>query len=92
MFKKYQPERSVNVLKSLSNPFRVKLLYGLAQNKSTIEAAEDAKITPSEQRFHIHTLKVYGLLDDGPEGGHLSRPCQDLVSVLLARNYQSHEL
>jgi len=82
MFRKYQPERSVNVLKSLSNPVRVKLLYGLAQNKSAIEAAEDIEITPSELKFHIHTLKVYGLLEDGPEGVRLTEKGVFLISYL----------
>ena len=82
VIRKNQPERSVNVLKSLSNPVRVKLLYGLAQNKSAIDAAKDAEITPSELKFHVHTLKVYGLLEDGPEGIRLTEKAIWLISYL----------
>lgn len=60
--RKVQPDRSVNVLRSLSNPIRMRLLYGLAQGASLSELEVMLGLTKAELGFHLRTLQVYGLV------------------------------
>jgi Zn finger protein HypA/HybF involved in hydrogenase expression len=61
------PDRSVNVLKSLSNPVRVRLLYGLAQGTRPGDVCESLDITGPELEYHLLALETYGLITR--EGG-----------------------
>jgi len=52
----------VNVLKSLSNPVRVKLLYGLAQGSKVDEIGEEVGLSEAELAYHLRALYTYGLI------------------------------
>ena len=68
--RKIQPDRSVNVLKSLSNPVRVRLLYGLAQGEIPTDMRESLDITGAELEYHLLALETYDLITR--EGGVFS--------------------
>lgn len=68
----------MNVLKSLSNPVRVKLLYGLAQGTEVDEIGEEIGLSEPELEYHLRALDTYGLIapsedrEDGREGRSLT--------------------
>lgn len=61
--RRIQPDRSTNVLRSLSNPIRVKLLYGLAQGMKTDQVAQSLDLTAAELDYHLRALETCGLIN-----------------------------
>jgi len=54
--RRIQPDRFTSLLKSLSNPARVKLLYGLAQGTEPREMMESLGLTVAELDYHLRAL------------------------------------
>ena len=77
--RKIQPGRSVNVLKSLSNPVRVRLLYGLAQGLTPGDLCESLGITGPELEYHLLALETYGFITK--DGGDFSLSSQGIWMV-----------
>jgi len=66
--RRIQPDRSTSLLKSLSNPARVKLLYGLAQGTEPREMMESLGLTVAELDYHLRALHTYGLVTRKADG------------------------
>jgi len=52
----------VSLLRGLSNPLRVKLLYGLTRGTTTDQLRRNLGLTVPELDYHIRALETYGLI------------------------------